>query len=346
MLATLHDLFTCHQTRHVAVMDDTGSSWQPKVPCTHAWHAIRSHYKGEVNSLTCYFRESDALASLSRLRTLLADVISGEFDAIASTCRASRQSGWFYTLNMTSATEHLGEDDWHVDVDNKCVDEAERVYLTAMVYTHAEWDTSAWGGHTHFVSRDDCPQRRDNCSGIFTHDVPVAPEALVPDLRIEPQPHRTVLFDARLMHRGSKPAAHAADRLATVMHIKCDRRASENTIPDRTAMIAPGASSADASVDTSRQEYPHTCVDAGPFLCLEAGCPESRTASCDILASVCHVRFADLWRYPIPAQLGPRRIRDVCRRACAEERACALCPAEAGAHEDLNQLCEEVDPAV
>ena len=133
--ATLHDLTTCHQTRRVAVMDGAGSDWQPQVPCTHAWHPRRSHVKGEVNSLACYFREADAFASLSKLRVQLADIISVEFDAIASTCRPSRNAGWFYTLNMTSATdEFLTEDDWHVDVDNQCADEAERTYLTAMAY--------------------------------------------------------------------------------------------------------------------------------------------------------------------------------------------------------------------
>ena len=118
-------------------------------------------------------------------------------------------------------------------------------------YTHAEWEASAWGGWTNFVSvsatgratwrcnpqgsrsvatatlfaatadasvrvpplsqRDDCtPRAAGNCSGVFTHDV--APEALAPDLRVEPTPRRLVRLSAvdRARHAATKACPHAS----------------------------------------------------------------------------------------------------------------------------------------
>jgi ferredoxin-NADP reductase len=59
------------------------------------------------------------------------------------------------------------------------------------------------------------------------------------------------------------------------------------------------------------------CRDAGPWLCVEDGCP-APTISCDILRSACRSRFSDIWSTVPNASLQHALIADECRATCGE----------------------------
>jgi ferredoxin-NADP reductase len=64
------------------------------------------------------------------------------------------------------------------------------------------------------------------------------------------------------------------------------------------------------------------CGDAGPWLCLEPGCP-APVVGCDILRSACSARFSDVWASLPDPSLATQRVADACRSSCG--RCAHLC---------------------
>ena len=57
------------------------------------------------------------------------------------------------------------------------------------------------------------------------------------------------------------------------------------------------------------------CRDAGPWLCLEPGCP-APVVGCNILLSACSAKFSDVWHLLPDASLTNQRVADACRSSC------------------------------
>ena len=66
------------------------------------------------------------------------------------------------------------------------------------------------------------------------------------------------------------------------------------------------------------------CVDAGPWPCVEAGCP-SAWVGCESLAVACMAPLEDIWQRLPTTTLARRRVSDVCPFSCGTcEAHCEL----------------------
>lgn len=92
-----------------------------------------------------------------------------------------------------------------------------------------------------------------------------------------------------------------------------------------------------AAIEEAPDAEADSCVDTGPWLCLEVGCPQP-LLSCAALATfqgACSATFADVWVYPPPELNDPRAsISRLCARSCTR---CDVCPRADGVCEP--RLC-------
>jgi len=66
-----------------------------------------------------------------------------------------------------------------------------------------------------------------------------------------------------------------------------------------------------------------SCADAGPWVCLEPGCPAPQV-DCAILSTACASRFSDIWKTLPSPTLAHQRILDQCKASCGECNKCEL----------------------
>ena len=57
-----------------------------------------------------------------------------------------------------------------------------------------------------------------------------------------------------------------------------------------------------------------SCVDDGPWECLEEGCP-ARSVTCEMLASACFATFGNIWRKP-PHGTASLLVQQACPASC------------------------------
>lgn len=75
---------------------------------------------------------------------------------------------------------------------------------------------------------------------------------------------------------------------------------------------------------------PASCVDAGPWICLEPGCPRA-VVDCSFLSKVCSRTFGQIWNHPPPEVPSPRTpIWEACAITCTD---CDICQRD-------DSLCE------
>jgi hypothetical protein len=87
------------------------------------------------------------------------------------------------------------------------------------------------------------------------------------------------------------------------------------------------------------------CLDAGPWACLEEGCPQSQVG-CDHLHPACKARFDSIWSGALPDEaLTGRTIAELCRKTCGACKPPAPpLMAEAVAHQSFLEVWEDVLP--
>ena len=211
----------------------SGTQWLPPPQCDGSeWKPMHSHdgLRHHATASGCTYSWEQSAAMLESFMHEHAATVGAAFGVQTDGCFAVRQA------YLTETNAGHDKDDVHHDI---CENHARlairhgadpmitRIGLTVLGYPHTRWHTT-WGGATEFVPGACAEMDESIAVGSSTFADWNARRAI---MKVEPLPHRTLVFRADLLHRATRPRGvkigvatdtmRPGNRWATVIRMLC-----------------------------------------------------------------------------------------------------------------------------